>query len=330
METTELSTVSQSTSLSLYSQIQDPLDFITKMGKALAMSGVAGCTTEASGQVVAWACLSKQKDPFELAQRYHFMDGKLTMKAETMLADFRTKFGGKHRWVRDGKDGIAATLELTGADGNVVTYTFTIEEAKVAGYVKDKSNWSKRPDQMLRSRCITDAIRMGWPEISGGNYSEDEISDIAETPATGKSSTSRRESKANATATVTTSQASPTVAATKEPAKAAEVIADAEIVQTVPSTVPEAVPFELTPDPSKPEPQSASQAMILELSLLVDKCGWTVDQVCGIYNKRWSTTAVKFEDFSEEQQKTILEKIRQVYEAEEAKKAAAQPNTASA
>jgi hypothetical protein len=298
--------------LSLYDQIGNPLEFIKTMGTALAQSKIAGCKSAADGQVIAWACLSKRKDPFEIAQRYHLIEGKLAIKAEQMLADFRTKFGGKSRWIKTGVDGIEAEIELTGPDGQVIQYAFNIATAKAAKYVKDGSQWQKRPDQMLRSRCITDAMRMGWPEISGGNYSEDEIYDVVEATATVVRS--KPKSNTEQTTKATTSAATETIVdVTAEPSSK---VATTEDVSTSSATSTEEPPFE-TGDVAEVEIESqfdtsdaSFNTEIIEIQLIIDKLGSNVGQVCTTFNKKLGTTAATIEDFTAEQQAEILERLR--------------------
>lgn len=314
MSTTELATVGSSNGhiTTMFDQIKDPLEFIKTMGTALAQSQVAGVKNAGQGQIMVWACLSKKKDPFEIAQRYHLIEGKLAIKAEQMLADFRTKFGGKSEWIKTGTDGVEAEIKLTGQDGQVIQYAFNVSTARSAGYVKDGSQWKKRPDQMLRSRCITDAIRMGWPEISGGNYSEEEIYDVNEDFKSASTATSAKRTTKSAATTTT----DPVIDVTAEPAKSSAV---AETVAAGPtSTVQvEQPPFDVDNNAGDSD-ESTIEADVdtsfdpvsLEIQMIIDKLGSSVAQICKTFNGKLGTTASRIDDFTEEHRTAILEKLR--------------------
>ena len=66
--------------------------------------------------------------------------------------------------------------------GNPKTSKFAVTwgQFKLAGYT-EKPNWKKYPKEMMRSRCMTSAIRYLFPEVllrsAGGLYSDVEIVD---------------------------------------------------------------------------------------------------------------------------------------------------------
>lgn len=309
--TSELAVLGEQNSyVSLYSQIANPLEFIKTMGTALAQSKVAGCKSAADGQVIAWACLSKRTDPFEIARQYHLIDGKLVTRADEMLARFK-RAGGSVTWVNSGSDGLEAELELS-KDGVTANCQFTLEKATKAGYVRKDSQWLKRPDQMLRARCITDLIGMQWPEIKNGDYTEEEMADVIETTATVVRS--KPKSNAEQTTKATTSASTETVVeVTAEPVSKVATIEEATLNST---TTTEEPPFE-TGDVADAEIESQSDTSdtsfnteILEIQLIIDKLGSNVGQVCTTFNKKLGTTAATIEDFTAEQQAEILERLR--------------------
>lgn len=193
--TTLIHQASSVTGLSVYDRIQDPLAFIEQMGKVFWQAKACGCQTEAEGKLLALACMSERMNPFDINKTYHLMDGKLSMRADAMLANFR-QLGGKYKWIKSGDDGKSASIELT-YDGNTITSTYTIEQAHQAGLVKDRSNWVKDPASMLQARAISRGIRMIAPEVIAGVYTPEEIGDFGNesTPAatTKQSRTARKE-----------------------------------------------------------------------------------------------------------------------------------------
>lgn len=75
-----------------------------------------------------------------------------------------------------------ATYEtLRKGPGNKRTeFTYTIEEATRAGLVKDKSGWVKNPKAMLRARAISGLAHLIYPDLLGGLYTPEELSEMRE------------------------------------------------------------------------------------------------------------------------------------------------------
>lgn len=157
----------------MFDRIQDPMAFAGHVGKAFAASGMFGCKNLAQGQVLALACILEKRNPLELMRTYHIISGKLSMRADAMLAEFRRR-GGKIKWLKTGEDGLEARGKWS-YDGNALEVGFTLAEAKRAGLVKAGGNWEKFPDAMLRARAISKAIRMIAPEIVAGCYAPEEL-----------------------------------------------------------------------------------------------------------------------------------------------------------
>lgn len=209
---------------STFDRIDNPLAFIESMGKTFGFTGVCGCKNENEGRLVALACLSERVNPFELGKRYHLIDGKLSMRSDNMLAEFRAR-GGKHKWVEDGSDGQRATLQLI-YDGQDVTVSFTMKEAKDSGLIRSGSAWVKDPAAMLRARCISRGIRMVAPEVVVGLYTPEEIEEAGHATAIPSTATAvrapeeveKRRRELQATATVGASAPStPQTTATADP-----------------------------------------------------------------------------------------------------------------
>lgn len=157
----------------IYQRMNDPLDAITKMGQMFASSGMFGCSKVEQGQVLALACLVQGKDPFELMQNYHIINGSLSMKSVAVLANFM-KAGGKVKWHSALNDSAQAKADFAIGDNNLVDAIYTIEDAEREGLIAgpNKNNWKVRPADMLRARLITKAVRMIAPGIIMGMQEE--------------------------------------------------------------------------------------------------------------------------------------------------------------
>ena len=296
----------------------DPMGFITTMGKSFAQSGAGGCKTTADGEVMALACLCQGKTVFEIARRYHLIEGKLSLKSETMLGDFR-RLGGTHQWIHDGSDGIRAELQLLGPDKKLITVSFDIDRATKAGYVKPASNWAKRPDQMLRARCISDGIRMQWPEIAQ-DYTQEEVEDGFSGPVPAKI-----ESKPAAKSSV--AKADEIIEVNAVPVTVATAAATAPVEITV-----EKPPFEvaeektLTVDVTVPGESGESglkydgqfDTNVMDCQILIGKMGWKESDILTRFNGKFQTNHSDWSGFDTAQIELILTNIRKVYDQHQA------------
>ena len=154
------------------------LQFIDKMGEAFHKGGIAGVKSIGEGKVIALTCLCEAITPLEFMRRYHLIEGKPSMRADAMLADYRG-FGGKCEWLSLGDDGQEAKARFTLRENSLVI-GYTIDHAKAAGLVKPKSSWEKDPGSMLRARCISKAMRIVAPEVVTGIYAPEDFDEFGE------------------------------------------------------------------------------------------------------------------------------------------------------
>lgn len=63
---------------------------------------------------------------------------------------------------------------------NPVKLTHTVEMAKLAGLVKDKSGWMKNPTDMVVARAQARLARMVYPDLLAGLYTPEELTEIRE------------------------------------------------------------------------------------------------------------------------------------------------------
>lgn len=169
--------------ITLYEKIDSPvfMENIEKIGNAFAKAGMLGVKTDAQGQVMAMTCLADGISPVEFARRYHIVEGRLSMKADAMLARYQ-ELGGKVIWL-ECTDKICRGRWVY--NGNDIEISFTIDDAHRAGLCGENGarkkgqdndgNWQKYPDAMLRARCTTKAIRMLAPQVNAGVYTPEEI-----------------------------------------------------------------------------------------------------------------------------------------------------------
>ncbi len=178
-------TTENTVTTTMYDRISDPMAAIEKMGEWISKSALFGCEKQEQGMVLAMASFSERRPITDICRRYHIVKGKLSMKAEAMLAEFNQR-GGKHVWVKS--DDKVAILRLTYDQFDKFEVSFTIKDAERAGLCgKDgemnkgqngPGSWQKMPDAMLRARVTSKAIRMVCPEIVAGVYTPEEVDDM--------------------------------------------------------------------------------------------------------------------------------------------------------
>lgn len=180
--------------LTIYERITDPMAAAKFMGEAIAKSGMFGVAGEKQGIILALECMARRQPILTLTETYHVIHGRLSMKADKMLANFN-EGGGEHRIIDRTPE--RATVELT-YKGNKVTFSLSWDEAKEEPFVysgkesevvtqlngdrsrlkiKDKYATPRARMQMLWARVVSDAVRAVMPSANSGRYTPEEIDD---------------------------------------------------------------------------------------------------------------------------------------------------------
>jgi len=159
----------------------DPLADVWRLGKLIAESGLFGVNNPAQAAVLALEAYHQQRPVTELARRYHVIEGRLSMRADAMQAEFQAD-KGRVRWLES--TGAVCRAEFSHPDfaPEPVEVEVTFAEMDRVGITKGKSglkkNWRQFPRQMLRARAISEGVRMVHPGIVVGVYSPEEVSDF--------------------------------------------------------------------------------------------------------------------------------------------------------
>ena len=144
---------------------------LSSLGEMLAKSGMFGAKNPAEGLVIAATCFQEKLSFMQFINTYHIIQGKPTMKADSMLASFISD-GGKVNWITT--DNNTAKAEFIAPNGSSITESFDMADAKLAG-LATKDNWKKYPKSMLRSRCISSALRAIYPISTNCVHTPEEI-----------------------------------------------------------------------------------------------------------------------------------------------------------
>lgn len=186
-------TTSQRREVAVYDRITNVGAFVDQLGQAIYRSAMFGCESPAQGNVLALECMARRQPPLALAERYNVIKGKLSMKADAMMAGFRA-LGGKTKVIK--RDENEACIELR-LDGEKERFRFTWEEAQKEPFIylgkesdvlakleagkppaiKPKYATPRSRMQMLWARVVSDAVRTMAPEVCAGTYTPEEHAD---------------------------------------------------------------------------------------------------------------------------------------------------------
>ena len=151
-----------------------PIDQISLMAKAIAESKLFGIQTPAQALALGLLCQAEGRHPAEAARDYHIINGKPSLKSEAMLARFQ-QAGGKVEWHEYTHESVSGTF--THPQGGSLKVSWTMQDATRAGLTGNPT-WKKFPRQMLKARCISEAVRGIFPGVLSGLYAPEEVSDM--------------------------------------------------------------------------------------------------------------------------------------------------------
>ena len=157
------------------------IEQMMKVGTIFVQSGMFGCNNEAQGLILVMTCQMQNITPIEFIETYHIIDGKPTIKTESMLGNL-LKLGGTYEILA--RDPNRAGIKARFKDAEL-TVTLSWDEAKNEPYPykgdgKLKKNWAtpQARAQMLWARVCSNAVRAVCPLASHGSYTPEEIMDL--------------------------------------------------------------------------------------------------------------------------------------------------------
>lgn len=180
--------------LQVYGRIDNPMSFSQEMGKTFA--ALTGCSVD-QGPAVALTCMCEGLTPLNFVRKYHMIQGRPTMRADAMRAEFRMNHGGDFELVELSPDAVA--IKVTDAKNRSRDFRLTWLESQQelwpwksgkgpgAKDAKDrepvianlKDNWStpRGRQNMMLARITSEAMRAMCPELVAGVYTPEELSD---------------------------------------------------------------------------------------------------------------------------------------------------------
>jgi hypothetical protein len=152
-----------------------PFDQTRLMAEAIAKSKLFGIQTAEQALALGLLCQAEGRHPAEAARDYHIINGKPSLKSEAMLARFQ-QAGGKVEWHDYTHESVSGTFSHP--QGGSLKVSWTIKDAERAGLTGNPT-WKKFPRQMLKARCISEAVRGIFPAVLSGLYAPEEVQEFA-------------------------------------------------------------------------------------------------------------------------------------------------------
>ena len=151
-----------------------PFDQTKLMAQAIAESKLFGIQTPAQALALGLLCQAEGRHPAEAARDYHIINGKPSLKSEAMLARFQ-QAGGRVEWHEYTHESVSGTFSHP--QGGTLKVSWTIKDAERAGLTGNPT-WRKFPRQMLKARCISEAVRGIYPGVLSGLYAPEEVQEF--------------------------------------------------------------------------------------------------------------------------------------------------------
>lgn len=151
-----------------------PYSEMEKMAVTVAKSKLFGIQQPEQALALMALCQAEGIHPMTAVRDYHIIQGRPSLKSETMLSRFLAS-GGKVQWheLNDQK----AEATFSHPQGGTVRLDWTIERAKQAG-LASKDIWKGYPRAMLRNRLISEGVRTVNPSIVQGVYTPEEMENL--------------------------------------------------------------------------------------------------------------------------------------------------------
>jgi len=152
-----------------------PVTDMQVMADSIVKSNFYGFKTKEQVMAVMLVAQAENKHPATVVQEYDIIQGKPALKSQAILARFQLS-GGKVEWHEVSPTKCSGTFSHPA--GGSLKVEWTIQMAKQAQLVREGSGWTKYPEDMLRARVISRAVRSVYPACILGHYSVEEVSDF--------------------------------------------------------------------------------------------------------------------------------------------------------
>jgi hypothetical protein len=162
------------TQLTTQVNTQVALSDMQVMASAIVKSGLFGMKTPDQALALMIVANAEGRHPGSVASDYHIIQGRASLKADSMLARFQQS-GGRVEWHDHTNEKVSATFSHPA--GGSLRIDWDMARAKAAG-LGSKDNWKSYPRQMLRARVISEGVRATFPAVLNGMYTPEEVQEF--------------------------------------------------------------------------------------------------------------------------------------------------------
>lgn len=158
---------------------------IREMADTAAKSGLANMNAPQL-MTLMLLCESEGLHPMQAIRRFHIIEGRPSMRADAMQAEFQ-RHGGRIRWIKTTAQECEAEFSHPRFHPDPVLVRVTLQELTDNGVAlgkwengkrKIKDTYRKFPRSMLRARVISEGVRAVDPSVVVGIYTPEEVDDF--------------------------------------------------------------------------------------------------------------------------------------------------------
>ncbi len=150
------------------------------LAAAAAKSNFYGAKTPEQALMIAMSGKDLGLSYTQALRAFHVIEGRPALSADGMAAVCLARKDICEYFRVLESDDKHAVVETKRVGDPAQTMSFTIDEAKRAGLVKERSNWEKWPGRMCVARAKSFLARQVYPDLLMGLYDQDEAREVAE------------------------------------------------------------------------------------------------------------------------------------------------------
>lgn len=160
---------------------KDLLDNVWYLAENAAKSGLfPGISNAQQAFSLMMICHSEGLHPMQALRRYHIIEGRPSMRADAIQAEFQAR-GGEIEILRC--DAVEARAIFRHPKLQPKGFEFSVTYAQFTGMMMGKygvkDNWKHSPADMLWARLVSKGVRKVYPGIVAGIYTPEEVEDMA-------------------------------------------------------------------------------------------------------------------------------------------------------
>lgn len=166
-----------------------------RMAKAVAASGLApkGMNTPEQIMVAIMHGMEIGLPPMQAIQRIAVINGRPSIWGDAVPALLLSKGFKLREWIEGTADHAVAHCTVTRPDGDEISRTFSVPDARKAGLWGKVGPWTQHPLRMLQMRARGFAARDGAADALAGLYLAEETQDIVDITPRKSSAASKRD-----------------------------------------------------------------------------------------------------------------------------------------